>query len=257
MKNEFSKTNELEAIYAVLWREITVFLREKPRVVSVLLTPLVWMILFGSGMETIATINGIEYKKFIFPGILIQTVLFSSVFYGVYLVWDKKIDVLKALLVSPIKRRDMFIGKVLGGTSIALIEAIVILTLGSLIVGLKLEILTILYLLLLVFVAAFILTSIGLAIGSVMDSPEGFQLIMSFVLLPLFFLSGALFPVSKLDVPLYFIALINPVTYMVDLTRFLVLNINYFSLEIDAFFLIILGLISFIVGATLFEKMRM
>ncbi len=113
---------ELEGFYALWYREIKVFTREKSRVVSSLVTPLLWIIVFGGGLGSAVSLGGINYQVFIFPGILAMTILFSSVFFGLYIVWDKKIDFFKEVLVAPLSRTTIFAGKMVGGSIDALIQ---------------------------------------------------------------------------------------------------------------------------------------
>jgi ABC-2 type transport system permease protein len=108
---------ELKGIYALWYREYKVFLREKSRVISSVVNPLLWFLIIGGGIGSAIAIEGVNYQTFIYPGVLIQSVLFSSIFFGVYIVWDKKIDFLKEVLVSPMSRTGIFVGKVLGGST--------------------------------------------------------------------------------------------------------------------------------------------
>src|ERR1035437_10852506 len=122
--------NNINGILGILYREYKVFLRERSRVVSSLVSPLLWLLIFGGGLGSSLSVSGINYQTFIFPGILAQSVLFTSVFFGVYIVWDRKIDFLKEVLVAPISRTSMFIGKVIGGATDSLIQSLILLLLG-------------------------------------------------------------------------------------------------------------------------------
>ena len=123
----------LTGVYAIWQREMLTFFREKPRIVSAIINPIFWLITFGAGLSSTVVITGVNYQQFIFAGILLQTILFSSIFYGSYLVWDKRIDLLKAILVTPLNRSSIFFGKVLGGVTISLIETAIILAFSVLI----------------------------------------------------------------------------------------------------------------------------
>jgi ABC-2 type transport system permease protein len=243
----------LRGIYAIWWREMTVFFREKPRMVSAIASPIIWLVIFGAGLGP--SVSGVNYEQFIFGGILVQTFLFSSLFYGAYLVWDRKIDVLKSVLVSPLSRFSIFIGKVLGGVSIALMESLIMLLAGYFI-GMQYSPVVALEALGLVALASAGLTALGLTVGSVMDSPEGFQLLSTFVLFPLFFLSGALFPINNLKGPLAFLASVNPVTYMVDLLRGVLIGTQYIDTTTDLIALMIFVLVANIIGVKAFERMK-
>ncbi|MFA5187652.1 MAG: ABC transporter permease, partial [Patescibacteria group bacterium] len=196
-----------------------------------------------------------SYQQFIFGGVLVQTFLFSSLFYGAYLVWDRKIDVLKAVLVSPLSRSSIFLGKVLGGVTIALIESIIVLAVGHLI-GMQYPPEALLTVIGLVALASAGLTALGLIVGSYMESPEGFQLLGSLVLFPMFFLSGALFPISNLTGPLGIIASINPVTYIVDLLRGALGGPYYLDPALDVAAFIGFIIVANIAGVLAFERMK-
>ena len=122
--------NNINGILAIWYREYKVFLRERSRVVSSIISPLLWLLIFGGGLGSSLSVSGINYQTFIFPGILAQSVLFTSVFFGVYIVWDRKIDFLKEVLVAPISRTSMFLGKVIGGATDSLIQSLILLLLG-------------------------------------------------------------------------------------------------------------------------------
>ncbi|MGI0134310.1 MAG: ABC transporter permease, partial [Candidatus Micrarchaeaceae archaeon] len=108
--------SELTGLYGMWYREFKVFLKEKSRLFSALVNPLMWLVVFGTGLGSAVSIQGANYQTFIFPGILVMTVLFTSIFFGAYIVLDKRIDFLKEVLVAPISRTTMFFGKALGGT---------------------------------------------------------------------------------------------------------------------------------------------
>ncbi len=248
-----SHPSTLMGIYAVWWREFTVFIREKPRLVSAIISPVIWLVIFGQGLGP--SITGFNYQEFIFGGVLVQTFLFSSIFYGAYLVWDRKIDVLKSVLVSPLSRKSIFAGKVLGGVTISMIESLIVLFFGYFI-GIQYTVPMLLFTLVIVAIASAALSAFGLAIGSFMESPEGFQLLGSVVLFPMFFLSGALFPVNNLTGPLGALASINPVTYMVDLLRGVLTGTQYIDTGVDLAGLAIFLVIANIIGVWAFEQMK-
>ncbi|MEM3432399.1 MAG: ABC transporter permease [Candidatus Bilamarchaeaceae archaeon] len=250
-----NKISTLAGVYAIWWRELKVFYREKPRLVSVLVGPIIWLVIFGAGLSRSVIIEGADYQKFIFPGVLVQTFLFSSLFYGAYLVWDKKIDVLKAVLVSPLGRSSIFIGKVLGGVTTSIIEALVILLFGYLI-GMNYSFGVIINAISLVALSSAGLTAIGLTVGAFMESPEGFQLLSSLILFPLFFLSGALFPVTNLTGILALLTIVNPLTYTVDLMRGTVVNIWQYDTTTDLVITLVFVIVANIVGAKAFENMK-
>jgi ABC-2 type transport system permease protein len=254
--------NELNGILAIWYREFKVFLREKSRIVASIVNPILWLLIFGGGLGATVSISGINYQTFIFPGILIQAVLFSSIFFGVYIVWDRKIDFLKEVLVAPISRTSIFIGKIIGGATDSLIQSLILLIIGiifgrlGIIPGLNFGIAAFFIALAVLLITTTSMVSVGLIIGSRMDSPEGFQLITSFLLFPIFFLSGALFPINRLPQWLAPLTFLDPLTYSVDALRRILLGSSQFGLIFDFAIIILFSALVIIVGTFAFEKMK-
>ncbi|MEE8358676.1 MAG: ABC transporter permease [Candidatus Hydrothermarchaeales archaeon] len=242
-------------LYAMWTREIKVYTRERSRIVSSIFTPILWLFVFGVGIGSFATVGEYDYQTYIFPGIICMSTLFTSVFFGVYIVWDRKIDFLKEVLVSPLSRVTIFLGKVIGGTTDAMIQASIILLLGPFL-GIKYSPVSVLLSMVLIFILTVGLVSIGLTLGSMMESPEGFGLIVSFVVFPLFFLSGALFPIDNLPAWLSPLVLADPVTYGVDGLRYLLLGTSQFSLFLDFSVLIVFSSVMVLIGSKAFERMK-
>ena len=167
--------SQAEAIYALWLREFKVFTREKSRIVSSIFTPMLWIFVFGGGLGSAINIGNVNYQIFIYPGILVMSVLFSSVFFGVYIIWDRKIDILKEILVAPLSRTTIFVGKVLGGCTDSMIQALIML-LVSFVLGIYLTVSSFLLAITILFLLALSLVSTGLIIGSLMESPEGFNI---------------------------------------------------------------------------------
>jgi len=245
----------LSGIYAIWLREMLTFFREKPRIVSAVINPLFWLLTFGVGLGATVSIANVNYEQYIFPGILVQTFLFSSIFYGAYLVWDRRIDLLKAVLVTPLNRSSIFLGKVLGGVTFSLIEAAIILAFGVAI-NINYTLASIALILITVIIAAAGLTAVGLIIGSLMTSPEGFQLITTFVIFPLFFLSGALFPLDNLPYYLTTLTIANPLTYIVDSLRSLLVGMQYFGTLENILVMVSFAAVANFIGVLAFRRMR-
>ena len=224
-----------EQIYALWLREFKVFLREKSRIVASTFTPLLWLFVIGSGFGSVASLPEgvtISYQEFIYPGIICMSVTFTSVFFGSYIIWDRKFDFLKSVMVSPASRTTIFVGKTFGGMTSSLIEAAILLAFGT-VIGISYLPLGVLETVAIVLLLSFTLTSLGLSLGSYMQSLEGFQMIVSFVVFPLFFLSGALFPLENLPEWLGFLTSVDPVTYAVDGMRGAMLGINSKPIILD------------------------
>ena len=247
--------SELGGVMAVWRREAIVFKRESSRVVSSIVSPLMWLVLFGGGLSGSVEVHGTGYQTFIFPGIVIMSVLFTAVFYGVYIIWDRKIDVLKAVLVAPVSRLAIFFGKVLGGCTDALLQAVVVILVGFFFVSYTP--LGLLLALVVVVLTAIGFVALGLALGALFDSLEGFQLIGTFLVFPLYFMSGALFPLDE-TVPWWLrtVARFDPATYAVDAARYAMLGISVFPIYVDLLVLTGFAATMVLVGSIAFSRMK-
>jgi ABC-2 type transport system permease protein len=248
--------NQLKGLYAIWLREFKVFQREKSRVVSAVASPILWILFFGMGLGASVSLQGYTYQQFIFPGILAQSILFSSVFYGTYIIWDRKLDFLKEVLVAPLNRSTVFLGKVLGGITDTAIQLTILLFIGFFL-NVPLTPLKIIESVILGVLFAIAMVSIGLAIGSFFESMEGFQLIITFLLFPLFFLSGALYPIENLPSWLTILNRLNPMTYAVDGLRNVILGTSNFSLALDVLVLSSFTLVAFLFGVWAFKRMKL
>ena len=234
MQSTISLENQLVKLYALWLREFKVFLRERSRLVASIFTPVLWLFVIGSGLGSAipSTVPGFDYQQFIFPGIVAMSIIFTSVFYGSYIIWDRKFDFLKSVMVAPVSRASVFVGKTLGGMTNSLIQASILLTIGVAI-GIPFTPLSLAQAVAVVLLMSFGLTSLGLALGSYMYSLEGFQMIVSFVVFPLFFLSGALFPLDNLPTWLSVLTSADPAAYGVDALRNLMLGTGTHPVEFD------------------------
>jgi ABC-2 type transport system permease protein len=216
---------EIRGIYTLWLREIKRYLRDRARIVSSFVQPLLWLVIFGSGIRFSATqIGNLTTQQYIFPGIIGQTLLFTSMFMGISVIWDREFGFLKEILVAPISRFSVFLGKMLGDSTDAVIQGVIVFVLG-LLLGIRLNLLMFLEVLPIMILVTFGLVSIGLTVASFIDSLESFGVIQSFINLPIFFLSGALFPLRG-DIPIWLqvASSFNPLTYGVDALRIIVLG---------------------------------
>jgi len=228
---------ELRGFYTLWLREVKRYLRDRTRVVSSFFQPLLWLVVFGAGVAAAfrggIQIPGLTYQELIFPGIVGQTLLFTSMFMGISVIWDKEFGFMKEILVAPISRFSIFLGKMIGDSTDALIQGVIVLAFG-LALGFKINPLAFLVCLPLMLLITFGLVSIGLIIASFMGSLESFGAIQSFINLPLFFLSGALFPVVGSGIEwLEIAARVNPLTYGVDALKTVILGAPYAPFQIQ------------------------
>ena len=212
--------------YKVIWilwkRDLLHYWRNRIRAVVGLTMPMLWLFVFGSGLCRSFN-SDIEYTQFIFPGIIAMSLIFNAIFSALDTVKDKEFGFLKEILVAPVPRWTIVIGRSLGAASTAAIQGVLILIFAPL-VGVHLSLTTILLLLPTIWVVALSLSAIGILLASVTDNQEGFQFIVNFVNMPMFFLSGALFPLSQLPQWMEVLVRLNPASYAVDAMRKIVLG---------------------------------
>jgi ABC-2 type transport system permease protein len=218
------------AIYMIWRRDLIRFWRDRTRAIGSLVQPLLFLVLVGTGLSsalrgagTGGFRGGVDYLTFIYPGIIGMAVLFSSIFSGMSIIWDREFGFLKEVLVAPIDRSAVAIGKTLGGATQAMIQGLVLLVLAPF-VGVKLTPLAVVELVALIFCVAFGLSAVGVAIAARMRSMMGFQFVLNFLVQPAFFLSGALFPITGLPAWMTLLTRLDPLSYGVDPIRRVVLG---------------------------------
>ena len=218
-------THEIKAIYIIWLREVIRYWRNKIRAVSGLAMPILWLVVMGGGLSSSLSFTpggntnlGFNYVNFIFPGILAMNILFSSVFAGVSIVYDREFGFFKEIFVAPISRTSIVFGKILGGATTATVQASLMFLITP-IIGVKLPVSVMILLLPIMFLVAFAMSSIGVLLASFMRSTETFPMVMQFIMMPMFFLSGALFPLRNAPAWLSSLAHFNPLTYGVNALR--------------------------------------
>ena len=216
------------AIYILWLRDLKRYWYDKARIFASLGQPILFLFVLGTALgPSVATPGGVNFSEFIFPGIISMTVLFTSIFSAISIVWDREFGFLKEVLVAPVSRWSIVIGKALGGSTVAVIQGCLMLILAPL-VGVKLTVLIVIQSVLVMFLIAFAITGLGIVIAARMKEMEGFQMVVNFVIMPIFFLSGALFPLDRLPGWLTVLTRLDPMTYGVDLLRHVMLGINTF-----------------------------
>ena len=221
-------TATLSAIGIILKRELIRYWRDKARIVGSLGFPLVFLFVFGSGLSGVmGSLTGeaadIDFAQFIFPGIIAMNVFFTAIFSGISLVYDREFGVLKEVLVAPVSRAAIAFGKTLGGATVATIQGTLVFAFAPL-VGVRLTPLLVVQMWPVMFLGAFALASMGVALAARMKSTVSFQIVNQFVTFPLMFLSGIFFPLRDLPAWMSTIVRINPISYAVDPLRRLVLE---------------------------------
>jgi ABC-2 type transport system permease protein len=246
----------MDIVYTIWLRSMKRYVRSKSRIVGSIAMPLFLLVFLGFGLNTVvsATSLGQQYVMFLVPGMVAMSVLFTSVFSGIQIIWDKQFGFLKETLVAPVTRIEIMFGQTVGGATTAVIQGIILMVLAVLL-GLRIEnpagFLIALGFMILVGIG---FTAFGIAIASRMEDMTGFQLIMNFVVFPLFGLSGALFPISSLPTWLEPITLIDPLTYGVEGIRYGLTGASQINPLISAAVIAGFAVAMTIAGAWLFRK---
>ncbi len=247
----------MEAVYTIWLREIKIFARAKSRIAGSLATPIFWLVFVGVGFSSSFRFPdlSISYIDFMTPGIIGMTLLFSSMFSGLSVLWDKQFGFMKEMLVAPVKRTTIVLGKTLGGTTISLFQGIAVL-LVSMGMGVSIDLSGFFVAVAFMILISASFVSLGLVFASQMDDPHGFQMIMSFVMMPIFFLSGALFPLERLPAWLKTLAYLDPLTYGVDGLRGSLIHVNEFPLWLDFSVLVVFFVAMISLGGYLFRRLE-
>lgn len=225
--------SELEGIYTIWRREVRRYMRERALVFSTVFMSLLWLVIFGVGIGSMrfGRMQG-DYQAFLFPGIIGMALLVTSIRSGISIIRDTELGFLRVVLISPVSRSAIVLGKALGGSTVAVFQGAVILLL-SFIVGVTLDPYIAIYSIVIMVIMALGLVCMGLVIASLQRSFEGFNLIMSLLIMPMFFLSGSLFPVHILPDWMKTLTYLNPLTYGVDALRTVIIGMSSFSLVTD------------------------
>lgn len=248
-----------QSIYALWLRDVKRFLRTPSRIVGSIALPLLFLLFLGTGFSG-AAIPGlpenVEYLQFLVPGMVGFTMLFGASFAGMSILSDQEVGFLKEILVAPVSRTSIVLGRIAGGSTTALVQAVLILVLaiplGFRPTGLLALPLAAVFLVLI----AVTFVGFGIALASQFSDTEGFGLIVNFVIFPLFFLSGAMFPIASLPDVIQPLAYLNPLTYGVDGLRAVLVGSAARSVAIDAGALLASSIVMVQLGAALFERVE-
>jgi len=246
----------MKAIYILWLRQLKRYFRSKARVVGSIGQPLLFLVALGFGLGPVFQNAGEgNYLQYLSPGIIAMSILFTALFSGIEIIWDRQFGFLKETLVAPVSRLEIMIGRTLGGATVAFAQGIIIFLI-TIPLGFDPNLAMLPAALLFMFLIALFFTALGTAIASVLKDMQGFQLIMSFIVMPTFFLSGALFPIDGLPTAMKTVLTINPLAYGVDGLRGALTGGSYYGLGID--FLILGGvtILLLILGSYLFSKIQ-
>ncbi|HEX9109373.1 MAG TPA: ABC transporter permease [Longimicrobiales bacterium] len=246
----------MSAIYILWLRQLKRYLRSRARIVGSIGQPLLFLIALGFGFGPVyARAGGGNFLQFLAPGIIAMTILFTAVFSGVELLWDKQFGFLKETLVAPVSRVRIVFGRTLGGATVATMQGVIVLLI-ALLAGFRPALGTLPLALLFAVLTGLLFTALGTMIASMIEDMQGFQLIMNFLVMPLFFLSGALFPLKGLPRALDYVVRANPFAYGVDGLRWALIGEAHFPLMVDLGVLTAITLLLLGVGAWLFTRIE-
>ncbi len=233
---------KIRVIYIMWLRQIKRYWRSKSRIIGSIGQPLLFLISLGFGMGSMyKSTQGGSYIDFLAPGVMAQAILFMAIFNGVELIWDRQFGFLKETLAAPVSRLEIVVGRVLGGATISLIQGSIVFML-TLFLGFRpINWLLMPIALLIMFLISLLYSALGTGIASLLKDFHGFQLIMNFLVMPTYFLSGALFPLAESPQVLQLISRFNPLTYGVDALREIMLGSSHIGLSWD---FLVLGLIT-------------
>jgi len=244
-------------IYIMWLRQLKRYTRSKARIFGSLGQPLLYLVALGFGFGPIYQHAGKgNYMNFLSPGVIAMTILFTAIFSGIEIIWDRKFGFLKETLVAPVSRFQLMIGRTLGGATVATLQGLLVFLI-VLAFGLRPAHWSSLpYALLFMFLIAIFFTAMGTAIASVVEDMQGFPIIMNFIVMPIFFLSGALFPLDSVPRGLQITAIFNPLAYGVDGLRGAISGMSHFGMAVDFVALSLFTLLFLGIGTYLFSKIE-
>ncbi len=248
----------MRAILVLCIRQLKRYIRSPARIVGSLGQPVIFLLALGFGIGSVFRRAGSgNYLSFLAPGIIVMGIMFTAVFSGIEIIWDRQFGFLKETLVAPVSRLQIVLGRVLGGAIVAILQGfavfLVCLAFGLRVHQIMMAPLAVLFM----FLIAILFTSIGTAIGSVLQDMQGFPLVMNFLVMPLFFFSDALFPIKGLPKALEAALRLNPVTYGVDGLRGALIGVSSFHFLTDFAVLALLSAILLAIGSYLFAKIQL
>ncbi|MEP6716914.1 MAG: ABC transporter permease [Terriglobia bacterium] len=247
----------MTTIYILWLRQIKRYVRSRARIVASLGQPLLFLLALGFGFGPVFQKAGQgNYLQFLAPGVIAMTILFTSIFSGIELLFDRQFGFLKEMLVAPVPRLLIMIGRTLGGATVALMQGMIVIAICLLAGFRPTNYSAIPLAILFMILIAIVFTALGTAIGSVLNDMQGFQMIMNFLVMPIFFLSGALFPLTGIPLALQIIAGANPLSYGVDGLRAALIGVSHFGALTDIAVLCGVSIVLLYFGARQFSRIQ-
>jgi len=247
----------MKKIYILWLRQIKKYFRSKSRMIGSLGQPILFLFALGYGFGSIYQKAGDgNYLNFLAPGVIGMSIIFTAIFSGMEIIWDRQFGFLKETLVAPMSRFNIMIGRSLGGATVATMQGLIVMGISILFGFQPTNWFAIIPSIGIMFLVALLFTSLGTMIASLLDDMQGFQLIMNFLVMPLFFLSGSLFPLQGLPTALAIIAKLDPLSYGIDALRALLINMGHYGLGIDVLVLCSITAVFIFLGGYFFKKIQ-
>ncbi len=247
----------MNKIYILWLRQLKRYIRSKSRIVGSLAQPILFLLALGYGFGSVFQQAGQgNYLNFLAPGIIGMGIIFTAMFSGIEIIWDRQFGFLKEMMVAPMSRLNIMIGRTLGGATVATIQGIFVLVMSLLFGFRPTNWWGILIAIPVMFLVALLFTALGTAVASLLEDMQGFQLIMNFLIMPLFFLSGSLFPLNGLPTGLAIAARIDPLTYGIDAIRALLISAGHFNMGLDLGLLTAITVVFLWLGSYFFNKIQ-
>ena len=247
----------MNIIYVLWLREVKKYLRSRAQIIASLGTPLMYLAVLGFGLGPVFRRAGEgSYLQFMAPGVIGMTVLFTAMFSGIAMLWDRQFGFLKETLVAPVPRVQIMIGRTLGGATVAMLQGAIIFAV-TLVAGFRpTSLLAVPVAFLIVALIAVVFSALATAIGSSLKEMQGFQMVMNFLVMPLWFLSGALYPLQGLPAALAVLTRVDPLTYGIDGVRGLMIGTTHFGVGVDVAALVAVAAALMVLGAWRFSKIE-
>lgn len=240
-----------------MWkRQLIRYWRSRGRMIGALGQPILFFVALGFGFGPVyAKAGGGDYLEFLAPGVMAMTILFTSMFAGMEVIWDRQFGFLKETMVAPVTRWEIMMGKTIGGATIAVIQALIVFII-TLFFGFHLNWAFLPVTLIFMFLLAITFTALGVSIASQLEDMQAFPIIMNFLIMPIFFLSGALFPLDNLPKAIDVVVNLDPLSYGVDGIRGALIGGSHYGLSLDFLVLAVIAFIFVSIGTYLFSRIQ-
>ena len=241
-----------------MWqREVKRFVRSKSRIVGSLGQPILFLVALGYGLGPVFAKAGQgNYLEFLAPGIIGMSIIFSAIFNGMQVIWDRQFGFLKETMVAPVSRLSIMFGRTIGGATVASAQGVLVLLIAMLAGFRPISWIGVVPAIIMMFLIALLFSSLGIMVASLLKDMQGFQLIMNFLVMPLFFLSGALFPLDNVPAALLIVARCDPLSYGVDALRYFLIGSSTFPLALDIGVLVLVSALFLGLGSYFFSKIQ-